>query len=187
MAKVVCVLFPDLVRGYPPAYVRNDIPVLTHYPGGMTTPTPKGLDFKPGELLGCVSGELGLRKYLEGLGHTRFQPAARTAAEARHRVTRSPSPQSATMVETGWQEVAALSKTLENRADLRLAAKLPPHPCPSRPHPEPLSRLLPRRLLDDHSQVFVKPVLIFTQKRLSSRCAPCPVFACQVYLPSLRK
>ena len=29
---------------------------------------PKGRDFT-GELLGCVSGELGLRKYLEGNGH----------------------------------------------------------------------------------------------------------------------
>jgi formate dehydrogenase len=33
-------------------------------------PTPEDIDFTPGELLGSVSGELGLRKYLEGLGHT---------------------------------------------------------------------------------------------------------------------
>ena len=34
-------------------------------------PSPKGIDFKPGELLsGCVSGELGLRKFLESNGHT---------------------------------------------------------------------------------------------------------------------
>ena len=32
-------------------------------------PTPQAIDFKPGELLGCVSGELGLRKYLESNGH----------------------------------------------------------------------------------------------------------------------
>ena len=31
---------------------------------------PERIDFKPGELLGSVSGELGLRKFLEGLGHT---------------------------------------------------------------------------------------------------------------------
>ncbi len=43
---------------------------IDHYPGGQTTPTPKKIDFTPGELLGSVSGELGLRKYLEGLGHT---------------------------------------------------------------------------------------------------------------------
>ena len=36
----------------------------------MTTPTPSAIDFKPGELLGSVSGELGLRKFLEKAGHT---------------------------------------------------------------------------------------------------------------------
>ena len=35
----------------------------------MTLPSPKGRDFTPGELLGCVSGELGLRKFLESNGH----------------------------------------------------------------------------------------------------------------------
>ncbi|HUN60327.1 MAG TPA: NAD-dependent formate dehydrogenase [Candidatus Binataceae bacterium] len=69
MAKIVCVLFDDPVDGYPPAYARDGIPVIDHYPGGQSTPTPKAIDFKPGTLLGSVSGELGLRKYLEGLGH----------------------------------------------------------------------------------------------------------------------
>ncbi|HTT75019.1 MAG TPA: hypothetical protein VMF50_03475 [Candidatus Binataceae bacterium] len=69
MAKILCVLFADPVDGYPPAYARDDIPVIDHYPGGQTAPTPKAIDFKPGTLLGCVSGELGLRKYLESLGH----------------------------------------------------------------------------------------------------------------------
>ena len=32
-------------------------------------PLPQAIDFKPGELLGCVSGELGLRKFLESNGH----------------------------------------------------------------------------------------------------------------------
>jgi len=36
----------------------------------MTLPSPQGRDFTPGELLGCVSGELGLRKFLEDAGHT---------------------------------------------------------------------------------------------------------------------
>ena len=40
------------------------------YPNGQTLPTPKAIDFKPGELLGTVSGALGLRKFLEGAGHT---------------------------------------------------------------------------------------------------------------------
>ena len=30
---------------------------------------PKAIDFTPGELLGCVSGELGLREFLEERGH----------------------------------------------------------------------------------------------------------------------
>ncbi len=70
MAKVLAVLYPDPVDGYPPKYARDDIPKINHYPDGMTTPTPSKIDFKPGELLGSVSGELGLRKFLEKAGHT---------------------------------------------------------------------------------------------------------------------
>jgi len=70
MAKVLCVLYDDPVDGYPKTYARDSIPKLDHYPGGQTLPTPKAIDFKPGELLGSVSGELGLRKFLESEGHT---------------------------------------------------------------------------------------------------------------------
>ena len=70
MAKVVCVLYDDPVDGYPKSYARDDLPKLDRYPGGQTLPTPKAIDFKPGALLGSVSGELGLRKFLEGAGHT---------------------------------------------------------------------------------------------------------------------
>jgi formate dehydrogenase len=69
MAKVVLVLYPDPVSGYPPQYARDDIPVLHGYPGGQTLPSPSSIDFTPGELLGCVSGELGLRTFLEDGGH----------------------------------------------------------------------------------------------------------------------
>ena len=69
MAKVVCVLYDDPVTGYPKTYARNSIPKLDRYPGGQTMPSPKAIDFTPGELLGSVSGALGLRKYLEGAGH----------------------------------------------------------------------------------------------------------------------
>jgi len=68
--KVVLVLYPDPKNGYPPKYARDSIPVITKYPDGQTTPSPKSVDFKPGQLLGCVSGELGLRKFLESKGHT---------------------------------------------------------------------------------------------------------------------
>lgn len=70
MAKVLCVLYPDPVTGYPPRYARKDVPSITVYPNGQTVPTWEGqLGFAPGELVGCVSGELGLRKYLESHGH----------------------------------------------------------------------------------------------------------------------
>jgi formate dehydrogenase len=70
MARVLCVLYDDPVSGHPKSYARDGIPKVERYPGGQTAPTPKQIDFKPGELLGSVSGELGLRKFLEGLGHT---------------------------------------------------------------------------------------------------------------------
>jgi formate dehydrogenase len=68
--KVLCVLYDDPVDGYPTTYARADLPKLDHYPNGQTLPTPQAVDFAPGELLGSVSGELGLRRYLEDNGHT---------------------------------------------------------------------------------------------------------------------
>ncbi|HEY5711441.1 MAG TPA: NAD-dependent formate dehydrogenase [Allosphingosinicella sp.] len=70
MAKVLCVLYADPVDGYPTGYPRDDLPHLDHYPDGQTLPTPNAIDFQPGALLGSVTGELGLRKFLEDLGHT---------------------------------------------------------------------------------------------------------------------
>lgn len=69
MAKVLCVLFDDPVPGYPPEYPRDEIPTISEYPDGQKAPTPNAIDFTPGELLGSVSGELGLRKFLEDAGH----------------------------------------------------------------------------------------------------------------------
>ena len=69
MAKVLCVLYDDPESGYPPVYARDDIPRIDRYFDGQTTPTPQGIDFEPGELLGSVSGELGLRGFLEERGH----------------------------------------------------------------------------------------------------------------------
>lgn len=70
MAKILCVLYDDPVDGYPKIYARDNIPKLDRYPDGQTLPTPKQIDFKPGQLLGSVSGELGLRQFLEAAGHT---------------------------------------------------------------------------------------------------------------------
>jgi formate dehydrogenase len=68
--KILCVLYDDPKGGMPSKYALDDIPKLDKYPDGMTLPSPKAIDFTPGELLGCVSGELGLRKFLEDAGHT---------------------------------------------------------------------------------------------------------------------
>ena len=67
--KILCVLYDDPINGMPKNYPLEDLPKIDKYPDGMTLPSPNGRDFKPGELLGCVSGELGLRKYLESNGH----------------------------------------------------------------------------------------------------------------------
>jgi formate dehydrogenase len=69
VAKVLCVLYDDPVDGYPPKYARDGVPEIAGYHGGQTTPTPQAIDFTPGELLGSVSGELGLRTFVEGRGH----------------------------------------------------------------------------------------------------------------------
>ncbi|NDV08604.1 NAD-dependent formate dehydrogenase [Rhodococcus sp. IEGM 248] len=69
MSKILAVLYPDPVDGYPPAYARDSIPAVTDYPDGQTLPSPTAVDFTPGELLGSVSGELGLRKFLDAGGH----------------------------------------------------------------------------------------------------------------------
>lgn len=69
MAKVVIVLYPDPVDGFPPLYARDSIPAIERYPNGQTTPTPSAIDFTPGQLLGSVSGGLGLVAWLEGEGH----------------------------------------------------------------------------------------------------------------------
>ena len=69
-AKIVCVLYDDPVDGYPTNYARSDIPKLDIYPDGQTLPSPQAIDHTPGALLGSVSGELGLRKFLEERGHT---------------------------------------------------------------------------------------------------------------------
>jgi formate dehydrogenase len=70
MAKVLCVLYADPQGGYPTSYPRDDLPLVEHYPDGQTLPSPRAIDFTPGALLGSVSGELGLRAFLEAGGHS---------------------------------------------------------------------------------------------------------------------
>merc|ERR1711959_491527 len=80
--KVLAALYADPKQGYPPKYARDSIPFVPDYPevgtdgvGKRSQTAPydgdfSKVDFTPGELLGCVSGELGLRKFLEDRGHT---------------------------------------------------------------------------------------------------------------------
>ena len=67
--KVLCILYDDPKEGMPKSYPLSELPKIEKYPDGMTLPSPKGRDYTPGQLLGCVSGELGLRKFLESNGH----------------------------------------------------------------------------------------------------------------------
>ena len=69
MATVLCVLYDDPKGGYPTSYPLAEIPKIDRYPDGQSVPNPKRIDFKPGALLGSVSGELGLRKFVESQGH----------------------------------------------------------------------------------------------------------------------
>lgn len=64
--KIVCVLYDDPSDGYP--VPLRDLPEITEYPGGQQAP-PQAGDFKPGALLGSVTGALGLRGFLESRGH----------------------------------------------------------------------------------------------------------------------
>ena len=83
MATILCVLYDDPVSGYPPEYARDAIPAIAGYHGGQTAPTPEAIDFTPGELLGSVSGELGLRRFLEERGHTSPSRPTRTGPTRR--------------------------------------------------------------------------------------------------------
>ena len=51
-------------------------------PDGQTLPTPSAIDFRPGELLGSVSGELGLRAFLAGLGHSLIVTSDKDGADS---------------------------------------------------------------------------------------------------------
>ena len=82
LAKIVCVLYDDPVTGYPTTYARDDLPHLERYPDGQTLPTPRRIDFQPGTLLGSVSGELGLRKYLEANGHQLVVTSSKDGADS---------------------------------------------------------------------------------------------------------
>jgi formate dehydrogenase len=68
--KALCVLYEDPIDGYPTSYPRDEIPKIERYFDGQKVPTPEAIDFTPGQLLGSVSGKLGLREFLESRGHS---------------------------------------------------------------------------------------------------------------------
>ena len=74
MAKILCVLYDDPVDGYPTSYPRDDLPRIERYPDGQTLPTPKAIDFQPGQLLGSASGELHTTESSRGYDRTRAVP-----------------------------------------------------------------------------------------------------------------
>ena len=80
--KIVCILYEDPIDGYPSSYPRDDLPKLDSYPDGQSLPSPKAIDFQPGELLGSVSGELGLRRFLESQGHEFVVTSDKDGAES---------------------------------------------------------------------------------------------------------
>jgi formate dehydrogenase len=82
MANILCVLYDDPVSGYPPEYARDGIPTIEGYYDGQTTPTPETIDFTPGDLLGSVSGELGLRSFVEERGHELIVTADKDGPES---------------------------------------------------------------------------------------------------------
>ncbi len=82
MAKILCVLYEDPVDGFPKTYARDDVVQPKSYPDGQTLPSPKAIDFKPGTLLGSVSGELGLRKFLESNGHQLVVTSSKDGADS---------------------------------------------------------------------------------------------------------
>lgn len=69
MATVLCVLYDDPINVYAQSRSKDDAPTLPEYPSGQRLPTPSRIGFEPDKLLGSVSGELGLRKFLESQGH----------------------------------------------------------------------------------------------------------------------
>jgi formate dehydrogenase len=55
MAKILCVLYDDPEDGCPTSGPRDDLPALERYPDGQTLPTPRSVDFTPGETSGFPS------------------------------------------------------------------------------------------------------------------------------------
>src|SRR5918997_3313542 len=118
MAKVLCVLYDDPVDGYPPSYAREGIPTIERYADGQTAPTPQGVDFTPGELLGSVSGELGLRRFLEERGHRLIVTSDKDGADS---VFERELPSAAIVISQPFWPAYLTRERLANAPQLKLA------------------------------------------------------------------
>jgi formate dehydrogenase len=118
MANILCVLYDDPVSGYPPSYARDDIPTIDSYYGGQTTPTPEGIDFTPGELLGSVSGELGLRTFLEDRGHTLTVTSDKDGPDS---VFERELPEAEVVISQPFWPAYLTAERIEKAPDLKLA------------------------------------------------------------------
>ncbi len=117
MVKVLCVLYPDPVDGYPETYARDDLPRIEQYPGGQTVPSPKAIDFTPGQLLGSVSGELGLRTYLEGQGHELIVTSDKDGADS---VFERELPDAEVVISQPFWPAYLTAERIEKAKDLKL-------------------------------------------------------------------
>jgi formate dehydrogenase len=118
MATVLCVLYDDPVEGYPPAYARDGIPTVERYPDGQTTPTPQRIDFTPGELLGSVSGELGLRRFLEERGHRLVVTAEKDGPDS---AFERALPEAEIVISQPFWPAYLTAERIENAPNLKLA------------------------------------------------------------------
>ncbi len=118
MATVLCVLYDDPVDGYPPAYALGSIPVIERYPDGQSTPTPEARDFTPGELLGSVSGELGLRTFLEERGHVLIVTSDKDGPNS---VFERRLPEADVVISQPFWPAYLTAERFENAPELRLA------------------------------------------------------------------
>ena len=83
MAKVLCVLYPDPEGGYPLDMPEIAFRLSTDRPTARLRRSRTEIwGFTPGELVGCVSGELGLRSYLEKLGRDLIVTSDKKGPEA---------------------------------------------------------------------------------------------------------
>lgn len=119
MAKIVCVSYEDPITGYPPSCARDSIPAIQSYPDGHTLPSPSGLDFRPGEPLGCVSGGLGLRRFLEDQGHTFVVTSDK---EGRDSVLDRELPNAEVVISQPFWPVYLTAERIEAAPRLRLAS-----------------------------------------------------------------